>query len=81
MRKGTYTGGRGQSVIDYIIGDNRARERIEKMVVEERVYSDHLLIVAWLEGASRGGREKEKGKLGRRRRGRWTREGIERFVR
>lgn len=35
-----YIGGRGESVIDYIITDERAREKIERMEVESRVDSD-----------------------------------------
>ncbi|KYN11576.1 hypothetical protein ALC57_16268, partial [Trachymyrmex cornetzi] len=59
----TYTGGRGESVIDYVLVDEEAREQIEFMEVGDTIESDHHpLIVAW-----RGGKEKgeNKGKEGR----------------
>lgn len=37
----TYTGGKGDSVIDYVIVNQRAWDRIEKLTVEKRVESDH----------------------------------------
>lgn len=33
----TYIGGRGESVIDYVITEESARERIERVEVEARV--------------------------------------------
>lgn len=36
-----YTGGRGDSVIDYVIGDIRVKERIDRMIVEEKIDSNH----------------------------------------
>lgn len=53
----TYTGGREESVIDYVIGDERIREKMRRVVVEEKVDSDHHLIVVWV----RKGREIGKG--------------------
>lgn len=35
----TYTGERGESVIDYVIGDERIREEVRRVVVEEKVDS------------------------------------------
>ncbi|XP_024887566.1 trichohyalin-like [Temnothorax curvispinosus] len=37
----TYTGGRGEIVIDYIIGDEEVREKVERLEVGERIDSDH----------------------------------------
>lgn len=37
----TYTGGRGDSVIDYVIVNQGAWDRIEKLTVGKRVESDH----------------------------------------
>lgn len=42
----TYTGGRGDSVIDYVLGDERTRERVREVRVEEKVDSDHRPIMA-----------------------------------
>ncbi|XP_024890816.1 golgin subfamily A member 6-like protein 1 [Temnothorax curvispinosus] len=33
----TYTGGRGETVIDYVIGEEEVREKVERLEVEERV--------------------------------------------
>lgn len=75
----TYTGGGGNSVIDYILGDERTRESVEKMVVEEKVDSDHQPVMVWLKGRRRKGKEIE----GRRKkgsyRGLWSEEGKEEF--
>lgn len=46
MKKGI--GGRGESVIDYIVTDERAREKIGRMEVESRVDSDHQPITVWI---------------------------------
>ena len=37
----TYTGGRGESVIDYVIGDNKTREAVEELIVGDNTESDH----------------------------------------
>lgn len=37
----TYTGGSGESVIDYVIGNEETRERVERFVVKNKVDSDH----------------------------------------
>ncbi|KYN29873.1 hypothetical protein ALC57_00672 [Trachymyrmex cornetzi] len=73
----TYTGGRGESVIDDVLANEDAREQIECMEVGDAIELDHhSLIVAW-----RGGKEKGKnnGKEGRRanRGGKAGRNGME----
>lgn len=35
-------------MIDYIVTDERAREKIERMKVESRVDSDHQPITVWI---------------------------------
>jgi len=75
----TYTGGRGESVIDYIIGDGRVRDRIERMEVEERIESDHHPIVAWIRGKIKGERRRE-GKRQTISRGTWDEEGKKEFI-
>ncbi|KYN11078.1 hypothetical protein ALC57_16779, partial [Trachymyrmex cornetzi] len=55
----TYTGGRRESVIDYVLVDEEAREQIESMEIGDAIESDHHpLIVTWT-----GGKEKGKNKL------------------
>lgn len=39
-REWTFTKGRGESVIDYVLGNKQTRERMRRMRVEERVDSD-----------------------------------------
>lgn len=56
----TYTGGEGKSVIDYVMGDERTKEKVEKMVVKDRVDSDHHPLAVWIKGGE-GERRKEKG--------------------
>lgn len=43
MRKeNTYfTGGRGDTVIDLVLGDREVKDRVEKLRVRNRVESDH----------------------------------------
>lgn len=37
----TFTGGRGNTVIDYIIWDIGVKDRIKRMAVRDRMDSDH----------------------------------------
>lgn len=37
-------------MIDYVLGDERAREEIDSLVVEGRIDSDHHPIVVWIRG-------------------------------
>jgi len=46
----TYTGGRGESVIDYILGVEERREEIERLEVGDKVDSDHHPVVVWMKG-------------------------------
>lgn len=47
-------GGRGKSVIDYILGDERTREEVKRVVVGERVESDHQPLIVWIRGKEEG---------------------------
>lgn len=49
-------------VIDYVLGNEESREKVNKMKVEERVDSDHQPITVWIEGR---GWKKERRKKGR----------------
>ncbi|XP_020297624.1 golgin subfamily A member 6-like protein 6 [Pseudomyrmex gracilis] len=55
----TYTGGRGESVIDYVIGEAGLKEDVEKMVIEDKVDSDHHPVVVWVK-AGGGQKKREK---------------------
>lgn len=76
-REWTYVGERGNLVIDYVIGDNRTRERIVEFRMEDRIDSDHRPITVGIEGEKRrlGG---NKGR-GRMKRGDWTKKEQEDF--
>ncbi|XP_071578413.1 uncharacterized protein [Temnothorax nylanderi] len=75
----TYTGGKGETVIDYIIGDEDSREKIERLEIDERVESDHHPLVLWIRGGAMGmQRRKKKERI--RRRGIWSEEGRKQFV-
>lgn len=55
----TYAGARGRSVIDYIIVNETARDKIKRMEVGERIDSDHMPLIITIEGEY-GRRKKEK---------------------
>ncbi|XP_053989926.1 uncharacterized protein LOC128882360 [Hylaeus volcanicus] len=59
----TYTGN-GESVIDYVLGNEETRVRTVRLVVEEKVESDHQPVVVWIEGG-----KGEDGKRWRRKKG------------
>ena len=67
----TYTGGRGSSVIDYVMGNEDTREKVDRMEIGEMVDSDHHPVVVWL----REGR-REKGGRGEMEEGGRVREGT-----
>jgi len=74
----TYTGGRGGTVIDYVIGNEETRRKVEKMKVEDWVDTDHQPIKVCVKG---GGCEREGlgRRKGREKRGVWTEEGRRKF--
>ncbi|KMQ90798.1 stress response protein nst1-like protein [Lasius niger] len=69
----TYTGGRGESVIDYVIGEEKVKERVVKLEVGDCIESDHHPLIITLE--RKGGREKGREQRGGGGRGRWTERG------
>ncbi|XP_020298257.1 uncharacterized protein LOC109862594 [Pseudomyrmex gracilis] len=74
----TYTGGRGESVIDYVIGEAWLKDEVERMVVEDKVDSDHQPVVVWvrIKGSKRKrARNENEGK--KMKRIRWTEEGSQ----
>lgn len=54
----TFTGGRGNMVINYVMEDIGVRDRIKRMELVDRVDSDHHPIEVWLEGEVRGKRKR-----------------------
>jgi len=72
----TYAGGRGESVIDYVLGDGEAWERVERLEVKNRIESNHFPIEVSLKGEVEGG-VKRVSKGGRR--WKWTEERIVKF--
>ena len=72
MKRGnTHTGGRGETVIDYVLGDENTRREIESLVVEDRVDSDHQPLVVTMK-RGRGERKRENNKERKARGGKWT---------
>jgi len=76
----TYTGGRGGTVIDYVLGNEETRERVKKMKVEDRVDSDHQPITVWVEGGGKKG-EIRKGRKKGGRKGEGAEEGWKKLRR
>ncbi|TGZ52029.1 hypothetical protein DBV15_12118 [Temnothorax longispinosus] len=74
----TYTGEKGETVIDYVIGNEKVRERVERLEVGERVDSAHHPLILWVRGSLKGKqRRKEAERI--RRREIWSKEGRTQF--
>lgn len=73
----SFTGGKGNMVIDYAIGDLEIRERIKSLKIGDRVDSDHHPVEIWIE--DRGDRKIRKKKGKREWRGVWDEEGRKEF--
>jgi len=75
----TFTGGKSETIIDYVIGDKRVKERVERMGIGERIDSDHHPVIVWIKGRVR--REERRGG-GKRLRSReiWNEEGRKEFM-
>lgn len=56
-------GERGESVIAYILGDERSRKGIEKVEVGEKIESNHQPLIVWIRGKEKRGvrRKREDG--------------------
>ncbi|CAD6223128.1 GSCOCG00005406001-RA-CDS, partial [Cotesia congregata] len=75
----TFVGERGCSVIDLVLIDERSRDRIMELRIEERTDSDHLTIVVKVEVQGKRSREGYKERINRTGRGVWTQEGRSNF--
>lgn len=53
----TFTGGKGNTVIDYVTGNEEIRERIERLEIGEDTDSDHHPLICWMKGEYRKKRE------------------------
>lgn len=47
-RENGHTGGREESVIDYVLVEKKGREEIRRMEIAENVDSDHHPVMLWL---------------------------------
>ncbi|XP_029163724.1 golgin subfamily A member 6-like protein 22, partial [Nylanderia fulva] len=72
----TFTGGRGNTVIDYVLGDEDSREKVKKLRVKDKVDSDHQPVEVEIKGKQRKERRKNRGG---RRGGTWNEERCRRF--
>lgn len=45
----TFTGERGCTVIDYIVGEEKVRYRVRRMKVGDKVDADHQRLEVWVE--------------------------------
>lgn len=75
----TFTGGKGCTVIDYVMGSIDVRDNVKELRVGDRIESDHHPMMVTIEGKSRG--KREAGWVGERRIGRgvWNEQGIKEF--
>lgn len=60
----TFTGGKGDTVIDLVLGDREVRDRVEKLMVGDSVESDHHPLEVWMKGDGEGRMEKGKKREG-----------------
>ncbi|XP_076301689.1 uncharacterized protein LOC143219703 [Lasioglossum baleicum] len=74
----TYVGERGNSVIDYVLGNEDTREGVGKIEIGDKIDSDHMPIIVWVKGEM-GGKKGRKGEGKRRMVGRWSEEAGEEF--
>lgn len=72
----TFVGAKGQSVIDYVLGNEDVRDAVEKMEIGDRIETDHLPLLIRLKGKGVGRFRKIKAGKGR---WDWTGEGRRKF--
>lgn len=74
-----FAGGKGNIVINYVIGDEECREMVENFKIGGKVDSDHQPVEVEIKGElvkRNKGRRKEKNRVGK---GRWNEEGRKVF--
>lgn len=57
-----FTGGRGNSVIDYVLGEEGIRKKVKRLYIEERVNSDHHQVEVWIKKKKEKKRKMEERK-------------------
>ncbi|XP_067217103.1 LINE-1 retrotransposable element ORF2 protein [Linepithema humile] len=77
----TFTGGKGNTVIDYVIADEDTRGKIKRLRIGDNIESDHQPVEVWVKGEGQRQKRKrnesrEKGKIWR---GVWNEEGCKKF--
>lgn len=65
----TFTGGKGNLVIDYVIGEKGIRKNVERVYIREKIDSDHHLVKIWIKG--KGGKERKVEERKRLKAGGW----------
>jgi len=65
----TFTGEKGNTVIDYVMGEEEVKERVERMRIGDRIDSDHHLVEVWMKGIEKKRRECKRQKGYRREEG------------
>ncbi|XP_036148302.1 uncharacterized protein LOC118647446 [Monomorium pharaonis] len=74
----TYTEARGESIIDYVLGDEEVVEEVTKLEIGEKIDSDHYPVIVWIKGKEVKER-RGKARSGGWNRGIWDEMGRERF--
>jgi len=75
----TFTGAKGNTVIDYVMGEEEMREKVVNLKIGERIDSDHQPVVVRIGRDMRSKERKRRGNQGRMRRGIWNEEGREAY--
>lgn len=77
----TFTGGRGNSVMDYVIGKEGIRKNVRRVYIGEKIDSDHHPVEIWIKGEGRKRKENKGKKKVKGWREVWTEEGKRKFER
>ncbi|XP_067212233.1 golgin subfamily A member 6-like protein 6 [Linepithema humile] len=77
----TFTGRKGNTVIDYVIADEDTRGKIKRLRIEDNIESDHQPVEVWVKGEGQRQKGKRSGNRGKGKiwRGVWNEEGCNKF--
>jgi len=75
----TFIGGKGSTVIDYILGDEELREKVTRFRVGEEVDSDHHPVEVWIKRLDKRKRKIEGERGAREGKGVWNMEGCQAY--
>lgn len=56
----TFSGGRGRTVIDYVLGEEKMREKIDRIRICDEVESDHQPIEVYIRKEEEGKKRRDK---------------------